>query len=90
MSFYHYALPTMISESLQKIRGVSELLLRTIIVPGNKTSEGRLIEAVAIPWFEIVKLLRDDPNVAFQIPPDRWEEIIAGAYRQAGFEERSV
>jgi restriction system protein len=32
-------------------------------------------------------LLNQDPNVAFQIPPEKWEEIIAGAYHRAGFEE---
>jgi len=46
-----------------------------------------LIEAVTIPWFEIIDLLKKDPNIAFQIPARRWEEIIAGAYHRYGFEE---
>ena len=40
-----------------------------------------------MPWFEIIRLLQADPNAAFQIPPRKWEEIIAGAYKKAGFEE---
>lgn len=62
------------------------LLLKTVIVPGNKTTEGQLIEAVAVPWFEIVTLLTKDPTAMYQIDPRKWEEIIAGAYKKAGFE----
>lgn len=46
-----------------------------------------LIEAVAIPWFKILDLLRSDPEAAFTIPPRVWEEIVAGAYKEAGFDE---
>ena len=63
------------------------LLLQTIVIPGEKTSEGRIIEAVSIPWFEIINILKDDPTIAFQIPPDKWEEIVAGAYKKSGFDE---
>jgi restriction system protein len=69
------------------ITAISDLLLQAVIVPSIKTVEGRLIEAVTIPWFDIIKFLVKDPNAAFQIPSDKWEEIIAGAYKQAGFEE---
>lgn len=63
------------------------LLLQTVIVPGEKKAEGQLIEAVALPWFEIIELLKNDPTVAYQIPARKWEEIIAGAYKKAGFDE---
>ena len=63
------------------------LLLQTVIVPGVRTSEGTLIEAVALPWFDIIDLIGKDPSVAFQLSWDKWEEIIAGAYKQAGFDE---
>ncbi|MCG6881695.1 MAG: restriction endonuclease [Deltaproteobacteria bacterium] len=67
--------------------GSTNLLLQTSIIPGPKTSEGRLIEAVAIPWFEIIFRIKDDPSIAYQIPSERWEEIIAGACKRAGFDE---
>jgi restriction system protein len=76
-----------VSGSVQSIAAISDLLVQTVIVPGEKTAEGILVEAVAIPWFDIIELLKDDPAIAFQIPPHRWEEIIAGAYQKAGFEE---
>jgi restriction system protein len=46
-----------------------------------------LIEAVTIPWFEIIALLRKDPSIAYQLSWQKWEEIIAGAYKKAGFDE---
>ena len=52
-----------------------------------QTDEGKLIEAVTIPWFEIIALLRKDPSIAYQLSWQKWEEIIAGAYKKAGFDE---
>lgn len=72
---------------LRAAAGVAQLLLQAVIVPGARTSEGKLIEAVTIPWFDIIALLKKDPNVAFQISPERWEEIVAGAYHRARFDE---
>jgi len=72
---------------MRLIRDTVELLLQAVIVPGNRTFEGRLVEAVALPWFEIIQLLGNDPALAFQIEPRKWEEIIAGAYKAAGFDE---
>jgi restriction system protein len=68
-------------------RGMPSLLLQTVIVRGARTDEGTLIEAVALPWFDIIAFLKTDPSIAFQLPWEKWEEIIAGAYKRAGFEE---
>ena len=63
------------------------ILLKAVIVPGDKTKEGQLVEAVALPWLEIVRLLKEDPDFAHKIHWRKWEEIIAGAYERAGFDE---
>lgn len=63
------------------------VVVKTVVEFGETTNEGKLVEAVTIPWFEIIKVLENDPSAAFQIPADKWEEIIAGAYRKAGFDE---
>ena len=63
------------------------LLLQAVIVPGAKTDEGQLVEAVALPWFEIIEVLGRDPSLAYQIDARKWEEIIAAAYQKAGFDE---
>lgn len=80
-------LPLQVSEARPQI------LLRSVIVPdgalvvrGNRTKEGTIIEAVTIPWFEIIELLARDPNAAFELPAEKWEEIVAGAYRKAGYD----
>jgi restriction system protein len=63
------------------------LLQATVVGFGDKTHEGQLIWCVAFPWFEIIECLTRDPAAAYQIPSRTWEEIIAGAYKKAGFEE---
>ncbi|MDB5322468.1 MAG: hypothetical protein JWN40_4099 [Phycisphaerales bacterium] len=65
----------------------ANLLVQAVVLHGEKTEEGRLIEAVTLPWFAIVELIMKDPTEVFRIPPRKWEEIIAGAYKKAGFEE---
>lgn len=62
-------------------------LLKAILIPGGKTQEGTLIECVATPWLEIMQIIEKDPNSIYQIDCWKWEEIIAGAYTQAGFDE---
>lgn len=69
---------------LQELPG---LALNALLEFSGKTTEGALIRAVAIPWFEILRLLREDPDAAYRIDPRIWEEIIAGAYARAGFQE---
>ncbi len=76
-----------IPDAKKNIDSLPTILLKTIIIPGDKTSEGCIIEAVSIPWIEIIKFLVRNPNLVFQIPADKWEEIVAGGYKVAGFDE---
>lgn len=62
------------------------LLLKAVITPGQKTDEGRLVEAVSLAWFEIVALVRRDRQAIHQLDWRKWEEMIAGAYKEQGFE----
>jgi restriction system protein len=66
---------------------VPSILLQSFVIPLGKTPEGTLIQAALVPWREIIKLIAHDPKAIFQIDPRRWEEIIAAAYEQAGFDE---
>jgi restriction system protein len=54
---------------------------------GDRTREGVLVEAVALPWFEILDVILRNPDGLYQIDPRAWEEIIAGAYSRAGFDD---
>jgi restriction system protein len=63
------------------------LILQAIVKRGEKTSDGHIITALEPAWLEIIALLEKDPNLMYQIPSDKWEEIIAGSYEKAGFDK---
>ena len=62
------------------------VLLQAVIIPGDKTTEGQLVKAVALPWFEIIDLVSRSPETIYEIDWRKWEEIIAAAYKQQGFD----
>jgi restriction system protein len=61
--------------------------LGAVLTFAGSIPDGRLVEAVAVPWFLIMERIRNDPDEVFRIPPETWEQLIAGAYREAGFDE---
>jgi hypothetical protein len=63
------------------------LTVGSVIVPERPVEEGVLIRCTSFVWTSIVRNLKDDWEQAFQIPPRVWEEILAGAFKEAGFEE---
>lgn len=73
------------SRSRTPIEEVPTLLLQAVVTLGQKTNEGRLIEAVAPAWFEIAKMIESDVKVMYQIDARKWEELIAGWYELHGF-----
>jgi restriction system protein len=66
------------------------LLMQTVVELGAKTQDGHLIQAVTLPWFAIVEALQKDPSLAYQMTPEQWEHMVAGAYSRAGFEEVTI
>ena len=78
---------TLLHQNLQRPAEAPELTICAILTFGASHSEGRLVESVAIPWFEILRLLKSDPGLAYRLDPRQWEEIVAGAYERAGFDE---
>ena len=64
----------------------AQIVLKALIIPGDKTSEGMLVRSIALPWFQIVDLIAREPNSIYEIPWRTWEEIIAGAYSTHGYE----
>jgi restriction system protein len=63
------------------------VLLQAVVTLGAKTVEGHIIKAVAPAWAEIIRLMEEDPDILFKIDPRKLEEMIAGAYERAGFDE---
>ena len=81
-----WRMPSIVFRGQGTVGWLPEILLQVVIVPRAKTTEGQLIEAVALPWFDIIELLEKDPSIAFQISDRKWEELIAGAYERARFD----
>lgn len=73
--------------SARKTNENPAITLKALLSFGDKISEGRLVEAVGVPWFSILEMINKDPQSIYQIDPFKWEEIIAGAYDAAGFDE---
>lgn len=61
------------------------LMLQVAVTFGEKTSQGHVIEAVSIPWLAFLEHLKQNPSSSHEIGWRKWEEIIAGAYKDAGF-----
>jgi restriction system protein len=57
------------------------------VIPEEKVAEGLIIKAVSLPWFDIINCIKKDPGIVFQLSAEKWEEMIAGAYAQAGFDK---
>jgi len=62
------------------------IFLQAVIIPGEETTEGQIIEAVAAPWFEIIALLLRDPNAPYEFSWRKWEEIVAASYKARGYD----
>jgi restriction system protein len=77
--------PASATLSLSAAAELGSLVLQAIVIRGSRVPDGSLIEVIAPPWFAIFDQLRRDPNFMFQIPPDKFEELIAGAYDLAGY-----
>lgn len=73
-----------IRSARKEIPGV---MLKAVLTLGGSSTEGQLVRAVALPWFRIVRLIERDRDAIYRIDPRTWEEIIAGAYTEAGFDE---
>jgi restriction system protein len=69
------------------LQNIPALLLQTVVERGEETSEGEVIVAVSLPWFEIIAAITKNPQLAFELSDRKWEEMIAGAYERAKFDE---
>jgi restriction system protein len=65
----------------------ASLSVSSILIPDKKAAEGLLLKSTSVIWTEIVRRLNKSWDTAYQIPPEKWEEIIAGAFHKAGYDE---
>lgn len=78
---------TLTTEGFGKAQSIGTLVLQSVFVPGGTTDEGRIVRAVAAPWRRIVDHLLQNRDSMYEIPARVWEEIVATAYKEAGFDE---
>jgi hypothetical protein len=57
------------------------ITIASVIIPEGKNSSGVLIGSTSALWDSIVEALGNDWSEAYKIPSDRWEEIVAGAFK---------
>jgi restriction system protein len=62
------------------------LSVSSLIIPERSTAQGILIKSTSLVWAEIVRALGDDWTLAYQLTPEQWEEIVAGAFKKAQYE----
>lgn len=64
-----------------------ELLLQSAVVRlGGRVPEGQVVEAVMVPWKDLVRAVAQDPEFLRKVDPRTMEELVAGAYRADGYE----
>ena len=61
--------------------------IASLVIPESKVSEGVLVKDTSAVWHSLARRVTEDWRIAFQIPPDKWEEMAAGAFKKAGYEE---
>lgn len=67
----------------------TELLLQTVVTVCEKTTDGNIIEAVALPWLAILAEIEKNPDFLHQFAKHsrKFEEFLAATYSRAGWPE---
>jgi restriction system protein len=63
------------------------LTVSSLIIPERRVHEGILIRSTSDLWAEIVRTLGSDWSAAFLLTAVQWEELIAGAFKKAGYDD---
>jgi restriction system protein len=66
---------------------IPSLTITSIVIPQGQTASGLLVKSNSAVWNGIATALGHDWSIAFQITPRQWEEIVAGAFEKAGYDE---
>ncbi|HEY2586765.1 MAG TPA: restriction endonuclease [Tepidisphaeraceae bacterium] len=60
-------------------------VIQSVIKLGAKVDEGRIVVAISLPWFEIVREIERDPNFLYKVDWHTMEQLVAGAYHRNGW-----
>ena len=79
-----------IAQSTSKVAlSVSTLIIPDshLLIADKKVAEGRLVSSTSVIWAEVAKRLASDWSLAQELEPYQWEEMIAGAFKNYGYDE---
>jgi|SRR6267142_3294212 len=79
------AFPQDLSARIRNGTETIKLSVSGIIIPEKRVEEGLLLRSTSAVWTEIAQKLGADWSVAYQLSPDNWEEIVAGAFNKSGY-----
>jgi restriction system protein len=68
-------------------RRAATLSVSSVIIPERSTAQGILIRSTSLVWGEIVQALGNDWTLAYRLTPEKWEEIVAGAFKKAQYDD---
>ncbi len=87
--FYEQTRPEFekLSEALKPTPIRPEIGVGMVIIPEKPVAEGVLIQSASAFWAEVVEELERDWTKAYTLDPRVWEELVAGAYKKAGYDE---
>src|SRR4051794_9069858 len=60
---------------------------QNLLVSEKSIAEGILIKSTSVIWSEIARVLGSNWARANELSPEQWEEMVAGAFHQDGFDE---
>jgi Sigma-70, region 4 len=75
------------NQLISDLATIAALSVTSVIIPERPVAEGLLINSTSAIWAEIVRSLGSDWTLANEIPWEKWEEIIAGAFKRAQYDE---
>jgi restriction system protein len=58
-----------------------------VVIPESNVAEGVLIKSVSTAWYAAIKEMEKDWSAAYGIDSHVWEEIVAGALKEDGYDE---
>jgi restriction system protein len=72
-----------LAESARK----APLSVSSLVIPESKAAEGILVGSHSAIWTEIVEQLSSDWTRAYELTPTQWEELVAGPFKKAKYDE---
>ena len=74
-------------QALQDSTDKALLSISSVLIPERRVDDGILIKSTSYIWNEIVQQLASNWLLAYRLPPEKWEEIIAGAFKTTQYDE---